>query len=309
MHCCDAELSRLGAHGGEGCWRALQHAPSLLPFEWLISVTSGVEEPIHFIGGNLTASAAVRAGWTALRQAMRSWGVESELELSEWFGNQGFPAARPGSHISARGQEHVLTEWCREDARVALLEYVFVAITLENGRQRPREFPPSARVQGYPTIRNRRVGVPTDVPQDSWAQLDDVDLEVEFLRRVPMLKSCPHFLRGRFRHGLHITLQERCRAKLVGDTVGEERAWKAFGLVPAMMLHRPRGVGSIRRDELVERADKFSRGQWLELLGEYRSCTVSHGRGPTRVDNEERRRGQAACNRVNQGQVSWARWS
>ena len=233
-------------------------APREFPLlEWLISMTSGVEEPIHFIGGNLTASAAVRAGWTTLRQAMRSWGVESELELSEWLGNQGFPAARPGSHISARGQEHILTEGCREDARVALLEYVFVAITLETGRQRPREFLPSTRAQSCPTVRNRRVGVLTDVPQDSWAQLDDVDLEVEFLRRVPMLKSCPHFLRGRFRHALHITLQERCRAKLVGDTVGEERAWKAFGLVPAMMLHRPRGVGSIGRDELVEKADKF----------------------------------------------------
>ena len=75
-----------------------------------------------------------------------------------------------------------------------------------------------------------------------------------------MLKSVPHFLRGRFRHSLSVALQERCRAKLVGDRIGEERAWKVFGLVPAMLLHKPKGVGSI---ELMERANKFARGSGL----------------------------------------------
>ena len=62
--------------------------------------------------------------------------------------------------------------------------------------------------------------VPTEVPSGSWALMDRVDLEEEILRRTPMLKSCLQFLRGRFRHSLLITLQERCRAKLVGDTWG-----------------------------------------------------------------------------------------
>ena len=246
-------------------WAAAGHQESCPLLEWLISATSGMEEPIHFIGGNLSASAAVRAGWTALRQAMRLWGVQSQLELSEWLGNQGFPAARPGSHISARGQEHVLTEGCREDARVALLECVFVAITLEDGRQRPREFPPSAKSAGSRVLK-------------TGSHVEE--LPTLLARAIP--PWAPHHPSGTM------------PSKVSGDTIGEERAWKAFGLVPAMMLHRPRGVGSIGRDELIERADKFSRGQWLELLGEYRSCTVYHGRGPTRDDNEERRRGQAA---------------
>ena len=35
----------------------------------------------HFIGGDLNFSAAMRVGWSAFRQAMRSWGVQSELEV------------------------------------------------------------------------------------------------------------------------------------------------------------------------------------------------------------------------------------
>ena len=36
------------------------------------------------------------------------------------------------------------------------------------------------------------------------------------------------------------------------DRIGEERAWKVFGFVPAMLLHKPRGVGSIGGVELME---------------------------------------------------------
>ena len=66
-------------------------------------------------------------------------------------------------------------------------------------------------------VRIRRSEVPIEVPSGSWALMDQVDLEEEFFRRTPMLK-----------HSISITLQERCRAKLVG----EERAWKASGFVP-----------------------------------------------------------------------------
>ena len=59
------------------------------------------------------------------------------------------------------------------------------------------------------------------------------------------------FLRGRLRECFATTLRERYRAKLAGDIVAEERAWKAFGLVPLLLLHRPRGCGSIGRDELA----------------------------------------------------------
>ena len=155
-------------------WAAASQEESCPLMEWLISATSTMSEPVHFHGGDLAPSVAVRVGWIALRQVMRSWGVESELELSTWLGNHGFPATRPGIHLNGRAQEYILNAGCREDARVALLECVFVALTLEEGRHRPRD-PPAG--SGSPGVRMRRTGVPMEVPSGSWAQMDRIDLE------------------------------------------------------------------------------------------------------------------------------------
>ena len=40
-----------------------------------------------------------------------------------------------GNHISARAQEHILRQVCEVDARVALLEVMYVLITVHLGRQ------------------------------------------------------------------------------------------------------------------------------------------------------------------------------
>ena len=81
-----------------------------------------------------------------------------------------------------------------------------------------------------------------------------------------MLKNCPHFLRGRLRFRFFTALRERLRAKMANDRVGEARAWKLFGHVPMMLLHRPKHTGSVERDELAQRADDFARGKWTELI-------------------------------------------
>ena len=47
----------------------------------------------------------------------------------------------------------------------------------------------------------------------------------------------------------------------VGDDVSEGRAWKVFGLIPMMVLHRPRGTGAIGCDELANQVDHFHRRQ------------------------------------------------
>ena len=57
----------------------------------------------------------------------------------------------------------------------------------------------------------------------------------------------PRFMRGRFRQCWGTALRERCRARLAGDVVSESRDWKLFCLVPVMLLHRPRGSGSVER--------------------------------------------------------------
>ena len=139
--------------------------------------------------------------------------------------------------------------------------------------------------------------------QSCWEQLDEVNLEEWFLKRVPTLKKCPHFMRGRLRHCFAVALRERYRAKGAQDSRAEERAWKLFGLVPVMLLHRPRGTGSVGKDELVSRADDFVRGRWTNLLENIHD-TSRQPRPATCETPEHERRGRAVLGRVRQGQVS-----
>ena len=109
-----------------------------------------------------------------------------------------------------------------------------------------------------------------------------------------MLKSVPHFMRGRFRHNLTVTLQE----------VSPEVGWRHGR---RRLLHKPKGVGSIGGVKLLERANKFARGQWADLLEELCQSTCSSRLGVTRSKDSTQSRGEAACNRVKQGQASRAR--
>ena len=95
--------------------------------------------------------------------------------------------------------------------------------------------------------------------------VDEVELDDWFALRVPTLRSCPHFLRGRLRHCFAIALREQRRAKIEGDEAAEVRAWKLFGLVPMMLLHRPKPTGSIGRDELAIRAEDIAKGHWIQF--------------------------------------------
>ena len=95
--------------------------------------------------------------------------------------------------------------------------------------------------------------------------MDDVDLTECVLRRIPILTTCPRFMRGRLRQCC-VALRERDRAKQVGDVVGEVRAWKLFCLVLMMLLHRQRGEGSVGRDDLAQRAEDFEASKWVDLV-------------------------------------------
>ena len=96
------------------------------------------------------------------------------------------------------------------------------------------------------------------------------------------------------------------RAKGAQDSHAEERAWNLFGLVPVMLLHRPRGTGSVGEDELVSRVDDFVRGRWTDLLENIHD-TSRQPRPAMRETQEHERRGRAVSGRVRQGQVSRAR--
>ena len=179
---------------------------------------------------------------------------------------------------------------------MALLESVFVATVHHVGRQS------SVPVGGSATEQAPQNVVPVS---DGWAQLDAVDFHKELLTRVPMLKSCSHWLRGRFREGLSVALRERYRAKLANDELGQITAWKLFFLVPKMMLHRRRNTGSVGRDELARRVTEIQQGHREQLIREANEFRFQFIPVQTRTPEEEvTRRALAVQSRVQRGQVS-----
>ena len=109
-------------------------------------------------------------------------------------------------------------------------------LTLNEGRRQTSDAAPSilrASVGG--------TGIPTSIPRDSWEQLDDVDLEEVFLRRTPMLRSCPHFSRGRVRHCFTVTW-ERSRAKLEEATFFGKISGEPHGMWRRIEKTRPQCV-------------------------------------------------------------------
>ena len=245
-------------------WTAAGHPASTRVLEWLCETTASFP-PLQFNGGSLEIQGAARMEWTSLRAAMKTWSIAQPEDLSICLRNHGFPGPQVGSHISARAQECMLSERCRHDARVEMLEAVHITTTLKLGRKMvPVEEPREAREEArFPRVAPH----PTHSTMVcSWADLDDVDMEEVFTQRVPMLGSCPHFFRGCFRNSFRAVLEERYRADHEGDELAEERTWKLFALVPMMFLHRAQGTGGVGRDELASRDDLFTKGRWRELI-------------------------------------------
>ena len=199
---------------------------------------------------------------------MRSWGVFSEAELSDWLGRNGFPATQPGHHIAARTQEHILTAVCRVDARVGLLESAFVKLTLSEGRQRA-----SGTSRRHTNERRHSTAIPAEVPRDSWEQsVLETSSNVEERPSFQAETVSPQF-------DSHI-------AGAVPSEVGWRQGWRRASLESV----RPRTcnvvaqnqMGRIGRVELVERANKFARGQWADVLEELCHSTHSSRPGVTR---------------------------
>ena len=162
--------------------------------EWLGARALTIQEAVPFHGGQTEPSQALRLGWVALREVFRNWGVRTREDLTNWLGTHGHPRSSPGSYLAARTQELILSAACGSDARVALLEAVFVAIVVDMGRAIAVPSCPHPVSRVPMTTRRGQVRVPTEITADSWGQMDQVDLDEMFLMRVPMLKNCPHFL-------------------------------------------------------------------------------------------------------------------
>ena len=75
-----------------------------------------------------------------------------------------------------------------------------------------------------------------------------------------------------------------------------------------MLLHRPRGAGSVGRSELAHRFEDYQQGRWNNLVRRGLGTVDEHrSKSHSTNESEEQRRGRAVLKRVQQGQVSRAR--
>ena len=112
-----------------------------------------------------------------------------------------------------------------------------------------------------PTVSPARAAMRRGFPQ-----LDDVDCGAIFSRRAAVMKTVPKFLWGSFRVALKVALEEISEGADSRDIVRQERGWKLLFLLPRMLLHRPPRGGQVGRAKLISRFEKFSTGNWLELV-------------------------------------------
>ncbi len=100
----------------------------------------------------------------------------------------------------------------------------------------------------------------------AFASLDAVDLKELYTKRACLLKCVPGFLRGPLRAAYRVALEEARRCKRGRDMQGRERAWKLFGLISRMLLHRQPGERLVPKEEFARRFEDFAAGRWPRLL-------------------------------------------
>ena len=96
--------------------------------------------------------------------------------------------------------------------------------------------------------------------------LDEVSLGELFEVRAQVMKTVPNFMKGVFRGGLKMSLEEILKGRARSDSVKENRGWKLFFLLPRLLLFRPPRGGLVPKARLQERVSMFSAGDWLTLL-------------------------------------------
>ena len=279
-------------------WAAAAGDDTCPVLQWLASAAQHVES--MFVAGSIVSGhdAAV-VGWEALSEVMRSWDIRSREDLSEWIHRQGFPRPRWGAHITARAQERILTMAGAVDARVSGLEAVYVQVALLACMRVPMPVEPILHEAVRGTVGRQRTVFPETFPEDCWAVMDAVNLEDLFQLRFPVLQSCPHHVRGRFRQANRQVLEARHEAARSHDSVLEERAWKAFCILPMLLLRRPQGEGRVSKEELCRRCDLFAEGRWEILVDEAVACVTLPT--PKREAPTDKQKAELACRKIRLG--------
>ena len=128
------------------------------------------------------------------------------------------------------------------------------------------------------------------VMREALEGLDGVDIRRIFSLRGAMMKSVPKFLFGPFRNALKFALEEAIAGPPGREVARQERGWKFLMLFPRLLLHTPPGGGKIPKRKLVERFEKFSRGEWTDMFLESAVCdekaAVSRRRSRRRQTDE-----------------------
>ena len=134
--------------------------------------------PVTFHGGECPAGDAFGVGFSSVREALRSWGIACQEDLSQWLRRQGFPAVRPGNHVSQGTRAHPHC-WSCIAADVALLDAVCVLTAAAESSFHLR------------LVSRQEKGRETGGADGTWEQIDDVHLHEVCLLRILTLKSCP----------------------------------------------------------------------------------------------------------------------
>ena len=159
--CCEGQSSKCPSRCG-----LLQRVMKNVPY-WDGCVTERrILPPMVVDNVEVPAREALRIGWNAFRDTMRSWGIGSREDLAERTRGQGFVRPRWVAHFGPRIQEIILDAVVVRHAWCAALESFYVHLVLQACSSEQPVAPPEAR---------QRVAARAPAVGDTqWSSSDDI---------------------------------------------------------------------------------------------------------------------------------------
>ena len=174
--------------------------------QWLAEQAGKLRAGVEVGDQEVEAREGVLEGFRAMADVLDRLDVADGEALARRFHSQR-RRARVGDTLGVAALTDFWVELERSDERISMLDAVVRQIIAT-----------SASIEQAPARRHMRDrAVPAEPPESAWVVLDAVELESEFKRRVPVLQSCPIFLRGRWQFVAMWALSHRSAAVAQGD--------------------------------------------------------------------------------------------